>query len=74
MDVFASSPDLFDHNRFELALAHREDFSRVEDDNLDADAAGLPATPTLYVQGLRLKGPANSWYLIELLRRHLATE
>jgi hypothetical protein len=32
----------------------------VEDDNLDANAAGLPPEPVLYVQGTPLTSPANS--------------
>jgi len=47
--------------------------SRVEDDNLDAEAAGLPERPTLYLDGRRLEGPANSWYITTVLRQNLAT-
>lgn len=58
-----------DVGRFEQSLNTNNQLSRVEDDNLDAQAAGLPASPTIYVQGNRVMGPANSWYLAQLLRR-----
>lgn len=57
-----------DVGRFERSLNTNNRLSRVEDDNLDAQAAGLPASPTIYVQGNRVMGPANSWYLAQLLR------
>jgi Na+/H+ antiporter NhaA len=57
-----------DADRFERSLRTNERLSRVEDDNLDAQAAGLPAHPTIYVHGNRVMGPANSWYLAQLLR------
>lgn len=60
-----------DTERFERSLRRSEQMSRVDDDNLDAEAAGLPTTPTLYVQGNRVMGPANSWYLARLLRSHV---
>ncbi|ONM46728.1 Na+/H+ antiporter NhaA [Nocardia donostiensis] len=63
-----------DRNRFERTLTRGEGRTRVEDDNLDASAAGLPATPVLYAQGVRVRGPANSWYLTELLRKSLQRE
>lgn len=63
-----------DRERFEQTLTRREQASLVEDDNLDANAAGLPSTPTLYVQGARFGGPANSWQLIETLRRERAAK
>lgn len=44
--------------------------ARVEDDNLDAQAARLPSTPVLYLDGVRLKGPANSWHISSVLHEN----
>lgn len=63
-----------DRGSFERALTRSEGLSRVEDDNLDADAAGLPPEPAVYVQGHRVRGPANSWYLTETVRGYTARE
>jgi len=53
------------------ALADRvdraQDVSNVDDDNLDARAAGLPETPVVYAQNRRLTVPANSWHLADVL-------
>ena len=45
--------------------------SRVEDDNLDAEAAGLPGRPQLYLDGRRFEGPANSLRITAALRDNL---
>ncbi|MFD0556486.1 Na+/H+ antiporter NhaA [Stackebrandtia endophytica] len=44
--------------------------ARVDDDNLDAQAAGLPDSPVLYLDGVRLKGPANSWHIATVLQHN----
>lgn len=44
--------------------------ARIEDDNLDAQAAGLPNAPVLYLDGVRLKGPANSWHIATVLHQN----
>jgi Na+:H+ antiporter, NhaA family len=58
-----------DVDRFSRDVRTYAQLGRVEDDNLDATAAGLPAHPAFYVDGWRLDGPANSWNIVRTARQ-----
>lgn len=51
-----------------------QDRARVEDDNIDAHTAGLPATPVLYAQGKRVTVAATTWHLIDIFRNAIARD
>jgi predicted DsbA family dithiol-disulfide isomerase len=61
-----------DAERFVHDVETGAQLSRVEDDNLDAEAAGLPARPQLYLNGRRFDGPANSLRITAVLQHSLA--
>lgn len=57
------------------AIAERvrrgSDRTRVEDDNLDAATAELPAAPVLFAHGRRVTSPPTSWHLVQILTAEL---
>ncbi|KAE8762783.1 Na+/H+ antiporter NhaA [Georgenia thermotolerans] len=57
-----------DVERFVQDVRTAAQLGRVEDDNLDADAAQLPPRPVVFLDGRRLRGPVNSYRVVtELL-------
>jgi Na+/H+ antiporter NhaA len=62
----ARSLDL-DVERFEQDLTNPEVTARVRDDMLDAEAMGITAVPTLYVNGRRHVGPYDAQSLLRAL-------
>ncbi|MBL3803096.1 hypothetical protein [Streptomyces sp. BRB081] len=48
-------------------LGRTEDGAGGEDDNPDADTAGLSAKPVLYARGSHVTSPPRAWHLSETL-------
>ena len=59
--------------RFEEDLDSGEVASRVRDDLLDAEAMGVIAVPTFFVNGRRHTGPFDAQSLIRALEESAAT-
>lgn len=53
-----------DRNRFLRDVTTGDGLARIEDDDIDAAAAGLPPTPVLYLNGYRFTDTPNSLHVI----------
>ncbi|MCP2636595.1 Na+/H+ antiporter NhaA [Microbacterium sp. HD4P20] len=72
-DIIRLARDLgLDVERFERDLTSPEVTGRVQDDVLDAEAMGITAVPTLFVNGRRHTGPYDAQSLIRALERTAA--
>jgi Na+/H+ antiporter NhaA len=60
-----------DVDRFVHDLDTGAHLARVQDDNLDAEAAELPERPQLYLDGRRFDGPPNSFNITTVLLQNL---
>ena len=58
-----------DVDRFERDLMSAEVTARVRDDMLDAEAMGITAVPTLFINGRRHVGPYDAQSLLRVLRQ-----
>jgi protein-disulfide isomerase len=73
-DIVRLARDLgLDVERFERDLTSPEVTGRVRDDMLDAEAMGITATPTLFINGRRHTGPYDAQSLIRALQQSEAT-
>ena len=63
-----------DVGRFEKDLTSAEVTARVRDDMLDAEAMGITAVPTLFINGRRHVGPYDSQSLLRALTQGEAAE
>lgn len=63
-----------DVEQFERDLTHPEVAARVRDDMLDAEAMGITAVPTLFINGRRHTGPYDSQSLLRALTRSPAED
>ncbi|MFF5108371.1 Na+/H+ antiporter NhaA [Streptosporangium sp. NPDC000509] len=69
-DIIRLARDLgLDMERFERDLTAPEVTGRVRDDMLDAEAMGITAVPTLFVNGRRHVGPYDAQSLIRALEK-----
>ncbi len=67
-DILRLARDLgLDVDRFEKDLMSAEVTARVRDDMLDAEAMGITAVPTLFINGRRHVGPYDSQSLLRAL-------
>ncbi len=62
-----------DVDRFERDLTSAEVTGRVRDDMLDAEAMGITAVPTLFINGRRHTGPYDAQSLIRALEASVAS-
>jgi Na+/H+ antiporter NhaA len=68
-DIIRLASDLgLDVERFQRDLMSAEVTARVRDDMLDAEAMGITAVPTLFINGRRHVGPYDSQSLLRALR------
>jgi Na+/H+ antiporter NhaA len=68
-DIMRRAEDLgLDLRRFEDDLASAEVAARVRDDMLDAEAMGINAVPTFFINGRRHVGPYDAQSLIRALQ------
>ncbi len=69
-DIVRLAADLgLDVERFEADLTSPEVTGRVRDDMLDAEAMGITAVPTLFINGRRHVGPYDAQSLIRALEQ-----
>lgn len=61
-----------DADRFARDMTSQQYQGRVDEDNLDAEEAGLPERPVLFLQGRRFTQPADSHHIIAAVADELA--